>query len=301
MCSTVMMLKLPVAVMKMSALSTHVVDRHDLVAFHRRLQRADRVDLGDDDAAALAAQRLRAALADFAEAEHDRDLAAEHDVGRARQAVRQRVPAAVDVVELALRDRVVDVDRREQQRARVHHLVEPMHARRRLLRDAADARGDLRPHARTRLQFLCATDSRMTPHSSGSFASSNAGTLPAFSNSYALCTNSVASPPSSTISVGPDAVRPHERFGRAPPVLFERLALPGEHRDAARLLAACRRVSGAADDDRGGRVVLRREDVAGHPAHVGAEIDQRLDQHRGLNRHVQRAHDARAGERLLAA
>src|ERR1051325_4377464 len=47
------------------------------------------------------------------------------------------------------------------------------------------------------------TQSRMTPHSSGSFSGSNAGTLPAFSNSTPLCTTSVASPPSSTISVGP--------------------------------------------------------------------------------------------------
>ena len=43
----------------------------------------------------------------------------------------------------------------------------------------------------------------MTPHSSGSLSASNAGTVPACSNSSALCTNSVASPPSSTISVGP--------------------------------------------------------------------------------------------------
>src|SRR3712207_7695886 len=47
------------------------------------------------------------------------------------------------------------------------------------------------------------------------------------------------------------------------------------------------RVHGAlADDDRGGRLVLGREDVAGHPAHVGAEGDQRLDEHGGLHGHV---------------
>ena len=114
-----MMLKLPVAVMKMSARLDDVLERLDLVALHRRLQRADRIDLGDDDAAALAAQRLGAALADLAEAAHDRDLAAEHHVGGADETVGQRVPAAVDVVELALRDRVVDVDRREQQLARL--------------------------------------------------------------------------------------------------------------------------------------------------------------------------------------
>src|SRR5262245_42283212 len=46
-------------------------------------------------------------------------------------------------------------------------------------------------------------DLRMTPHSSGSLSGLNAGTLPAFSYSYALCTNSVASPPSSTMRFGP--------------------------------------------------------------------------------------------------
>ncbi len=43
-----------------------VVDRRHLVAVHRRLQRADRVDLGDDDPGALAAQRLGTPLADVA-------------------------------------------------------------------------------------------------------------------------------------------------------------------------------------------------------------------------------------------
>ncbi len=45
--------------------------------------------------------------------------------------------------------------------------------------------------------------SRTTPHSSGSLAALNAGTLPAFSNSTPLCSSMVASPPSSTIEVGP--------------------------------------------------------------------------------------------------
>ena len=45
-------------------------------------------------------------------------------------------------------------------------------------------------------------------------------------------------------------------------------------------------------------MVLGGEDVAGHPADVGAEGDQGLDQHGGLDGHVQRAGDARALERL---
>ncbi len=96
------------------------------------------------------------------------------------------------------------------------------------------------------------------------------------------------------------AVGPLERLLRAPPVLVERFTFPGEHRRALRF--ACRATGfEPADDDRGGGVVLGREDVARHPAHVGAKLGQRFDQHRGLNGHVQRPHDAGAGERLLRA
>jgi hypothetical protein len=51
-------------------------------------------------------------------------LPADHDVGGAVDAVDQRVAAAVEVVELRLGDRVVDVDRREQQLAVPGELVE---------------------------------------------------------------------------------------------------------------------------------------------------------------------------------
>ena len=76
----------------------------DLVAFHRRLQGADRIDLGDDDAAAGLAQRGGRALADVAEAGDDRDLAGHHHVGAAADAVDEAFAAAVEVVELRLGD-----------------------------------------------------------------------------------------------------------------------------------------------------------------------------------------------------
>jgi hypothetical protein len=82
---------------------------------------------------------------------------------------------------------------------------------------------------------------------------------------------SVASPPSSRI-----------------PVILQRFTLDREHGRTARR-------------DRGGGVVLRRIDVAGRPTHVGAERCQRFDQHRGLNRHVQRASDPCAAQRLFRA
>ena len=93
------------------------------------------------------------------------------------------------------------------------------------------------------------------------------------------------------------AVGPGKRALGAPPVLLERLALPGEDGHAARAL---RRAVGA-DRHGGGGVILGREDVAGRPAHRRAEGDQRLDQDRGLDGHVQRAGDARAAQRLRLA
>ena len=88
--------------------------------------------------------------------------------------------------------------------------------------------------------------------------------------------------------VGEAAAVPVEQARGVVPVLDQRLALVGEHRRA-----------GGGDGRRG--VVLRREDVARDPADVGAERLQRLDQHRGLDGHVQRAGDAGALQRLRGA
>jgi hypothetical protein len=64
-------------------------------------------------------------------------------------------------------------------------------------------------------------------------------------------------------------------------------ALPGEDGDAGLR-------------DGGGGVVLGGKDVARAPAHFRAELDQRLDEDGGLDRHVQAAGDLRSRKRLLA-
>src|SRR6476646_902799 len=78
------------------------VQNADLETVHGGLQCADRVDLGDHDPGALAAQRSCAPLADVAVSADDGDLAADHHVGCPIQAVDQRVAAPIDVVELGL-------------------------------------------------------------------------------------------------------------------------------------------------------------------------------------------------------
>ena len=82
---------------------------------------------------------MGAALADVAVAADDDDLAGHHDVGRPLDPVRQRFAAAVEIVELALGDRVVDVHRRHGQLAALVHLVQPVDAGGGLFREPADA------------------------------------------------------------------------------------------------------------------------------------------------------------------
>ena len=81
-----------------------------------------------------------------------------------------------------------------------------------------------------------------------------------------------------------------------PPVFFEGLALPGEHGDALRVLDRA-----GAHHNGGGGFVLGGEDVAGGPADLGAQGGEGLDQHGGLDRHVEGTGDPGALERLAGA
>ena len=152
MCSTVITSTLPVAVTKMSARGAAVFHGHDLIAFHRGLQRADGIDLRHHHAAAGLAQRSGRALAHIAEAADHRDLAGHHHVGAAADAVHQGFAAAIEIVELRLGDAVVHIDGGEQQLALLFHLIEAMHAGGGFLRHALDAGGELGEPARLFLQ-----------------------------------------------------------------------------------------------------------------------------------------------------
>jgi hypothetical protein len=223
---------------------------------------------------------LRRALADIAEAGDAGNLAGEHDVGGAADGVDQALLAAVEIVELRLGDAVVDVDRREGKLALLGEVVEAVDAGGSLLGDALDVGDGLgevaRPLGEEALQrrredllflvgwgeqFLSGLDARAPQREHGGVA--------------AVVEDQVAGP----------VLPPIEDAGGIIPIFLERLALDREDGHAGL-------------GDGGGGMVLGREDVARGPADLGAERGQRLDQHRGLDRHVQRAGDARALERL---
>ena len=272
-----------------------LVERRHLVALHGRLERVDRVDLGDDHSGALPPEALRAPLADVAVAEHDGRLAADHHVGRPVDGVDEAVATAVEVVELRLGDRVVDVDRREEQLAPLEHLVEAVDAGRRLLGDALQAGGHAGPLGRIGLEG--ALEEAEHDGQLGVAGRRRVGDLAGLLVLDPLVHEERGVTAVVQDHVGAVVAVPGQCLLGAPPVLLERLALPGEDRHALGVLGRALRT----DDDRGGRVVLGGEDVAAGPAHLGAELGQGLDEHGRLDGHVQRAGDAGAGQRLERA
>ena len=69
------------------------------ISLHCRLQRTNRIDLGNHHTGTLSAQRLRAALANFTETANNGNLSANHDIGSTVEAINHRVPATIDIVE----------------------------------------------------------------------------------------------------------------------------------------------------------------------------------------------------------
>ena len=82
------------------SLAEHVLKGLHGDALHQGLQGADGVDLGDDHTAARLLQGGGAALAHVTITAHHPDLPGDHHVRGPHQAVREGVPASVQVVEL---------------------------------------------------------------------------------------------------------------------------------------------------------------------------------------------------------
>jgi hypothetical protein len=248
----------------------------DLVAFHGGLQGADGIDLGDDHPGAEAAHGLGAALAHVAVAAHAHHLAGHHHVGGPLDAVGQRFAAAVEVVELALGDRVVDVDGGEEQSAVLEHLVEPVHAGGGLFGHAFDLFDRPVPEGGVLLE-LClerrVDDGELLV---------GGGLVQEGRVVFGLV--SPVDHERGVAAVIHDEVRPlaaRELQGSqgARPVLLEGFALPGEDR-------------GAGGGDGRCRMVLGGKDIARCPPDLRTQGLERLDEDCRLDGHMQRPGDA---------
>ena len=266
-------------------LGQSTLDDLHLETLHRGLQSADRVDLRNDDPGSVRTHRTGAALADIAVTANDHHLAGNHHVGRPLDTVRQRLAATVQVVEFRLGAGVVHVDRRNEQFARLLHLIKAMHAGRRFFAHTPPLGYRSVPFAvifgqnllqRIENDLLLVRRRFVIQRRSVVFG------LVSFVDQQ----RGIAAVIDDQLRALPAGERHGHR--RTPPVLGQRFALP--RKDGNPRFGDGRR-----------RMVLRRKNIARAPAHVGAQLDQRFDQHGGLNRHMQRPHDTHALQRFLRA
>lgn len=96
------------------------------------------VDLGDDDAASEGLQGGGRSLSDISVSGDDSHLSGQHDVGGSLDSVGQGLADSVQIVELALGDGVVDIDRGDLEFSLLEHLSQVVDSGGRLLRQAAD-------------------------------------------------------------------------------------------------------------------------------------------------------------------
>ena len=271
------------------------VEGLDFVAFHHGLECANRVDFGDNHASALAAEALSAALTHVAVTADDCNLASHHHVGGAVDAVDQRVAAAVEVVELGLGHGIVHVDGGELEAASLGHLVQAMHAGSGLFGNALQGFAGAGPLLGVAGENLAAGFEEHAPF----FAVLFRVEFGHLARVFEFCAAGHEHGGVATVihdEVGSLAIRPNECLRGVFPVVREGFAFPGEHGHALRIF------NGAllAHNDGGGSVILRAENVAADPAHVGTEVHESFNQNGGLHGHVEAAHDARTCERLLA-
>jgi hypothetical protein len=88
------------------------------------LESVDRIDLGDDDTGTHSVESHGATLSDITETGDNGDLTGNHDIGGTLDTINERLTASVQVVELGLGDRVVDVDGWDEKSALLQHSVQ---------------------------------------------------------------------------------------------------------------------------------------------------------------------------------
>ena len=110
----------------LSAVNSHVI-KSEYANVAVCLESANGVDLGDQHTGTSTPHGEGASLSDISVACHEGALSTNHHISGAHDTVRQRVAAAIHVVELGLGHAVIDVDGREKQLTLGCHLAKAMH------------------------------------------------------------------------------------------------------------------------------------------------------------------------------
>jgi hypothetical protein len=224
-----------------------------------------------------------AAFADIAVAAYDGNFSGDHDIGCALESVSEGLAAAVEVVEFGLRDRVVHIDRWHEEFADLGELVEAVDACRCFLGDAFPGFGHLGPEA-----WALLGDAAEEGFDHGDFmvVGGLVGPLVAFFEFGTFVDEKGHITAVIDHELRAEVAGEGDRFEGEFPIFLEGLAFPGKDWRAGLRDGGC-------------GVVLGRKNIAARPAHIGAEINQRFDQNRCLDRHVERAGHADAFEWFL--
>ena len=188
---------------------------------------------------------------------------------------------AVLVVELRLRYGVVHVDGREEERTVALHLVEAVHTSGGLFGDTDDVGG----HG---LEDLLAARNNLVEQIQDDAVLFGVGGVRCRHDAGNLEFTALVDEEGGVATVVQDHVGagvsgPAEQLLGAPPVLLQRLTLPGEDGSSLGVVDGAVR----SDDHGRSRVVLGREDVAADPTDVGTEGHEGLDEDGSLDGHVE--------------
>jgi len=115
-----------------------ILHRGDFITLHDCLKSIDGVNFGNNNTSTLATKRLSTALSDITITSDNGNLSGNHDVGGTLNTVQQRLAAAIEVIELGLSNRVVNVDSRNLQLSLLKALVKVVYTSSGLFRDTLD-------------------------------------------------------------------------------------------------------------------------------------------------------------------
>mmetsp|Transcript_620 Transcript_620/g.1803 ORF Transcript_620/g.1803 Transcript_620/m.1803 type:complete len:420 (+) Transcript_620:245-1504(+) len=258
----------------------------NLVSFHGSLKGADRINFGHVNDATAGAKGVGATLTDITVSADDSLLTGKHDIGGTHDTIGQGVLASVQVVELGLSDRVIDVDGFEEKGSGLFHGVQTVDTGGGFLRNTHASGGDLVPlvgftslektldDGKHNLEFGIVGGCRIRESSVLEEGIFGLLTFVDEEGHVATIINNKVRSMTLAIIFGPgDGVQ------SAFPVLFKRFSLPGEN--------SGRFITGNGSSG----VVLGGENVTGAPADVTTKLLQSLNQDSGLDGHVKRTRD----------
>ena len=261
-----------------------LLQRQDGHTFHTGLKGTDGIDLGDVDDATVGTHGGGATLTDISVSADDGLLSGKHDISGTHDTIGKRVLASVQVVELRLGHRVVDIDGSEKKLLGLFHDVETVDTSGGLLGHSGATGGNLVPLVGLSALKDTLEDGENNLELSilgrggvghGSVLEEEIlGLLSLVDDEGHITTIIDNKIGTVTLAI---ILLPGKGVQSALPVFLEGLSLPCEN--------GGRFVTG----DSGGGVVLSGEDVARAPTEIGSELLKSLDKDGSLDGHVERS------------